>query len=554
MCDKDYYMYVQTYRNSLKIFKHKRKDSVTNSNPKEVLLIDMDIISVLLIFVASFICALIAKALWKNGADALDTTLPGPKTFPVIGNLLDLDFHHLHLSLFDMVKIYGAIFQIKFFGRTAVIINDAELMRKALSGHEYGDIFNDRPDAFFGKHLAFDCSDIGFAKANNKMTMLRKMFHRALNFYGNGVKYFDRTIAVELERLKEEFRQTCQHDINLSEKLGVSVANTTTTLMTGEPPKPGDSDTIMKFNNIGNYFLGSMSFIYEALPIIRLLPGRAGTMFREAIAARDKFLDRFYFALKEKMKVTGLEHNDEPGFVKRLIRLQDEINKRAGTNMITDTNLKAIIVDIVFGATDTTSNAIIHAFALLVTHPGVMKNIQTEIERVVGPARMPEVSDQAAMPYTMATVYDMLRYTSAIGPLSAPHRALEDQTFEGYVIERNSIILSNLWYIHHDPRLWDNPWIFDPGRFLDRNGFLLSPEHPNRRNMLAFSIGSRGCPGKNFGKSRVFLYLAAILQSFDVLPASDGKLPETDPRDYQPTGGLIMIKPHLCRVVPRKKS
>ena len=93
--------------------------------------------------------------------------------------------------------------------------------------------------------------------------------------------------------------------------------------------------------------------------------------------------------------------------------------------------------------------------------------------------------------------------------------------------------------------------MFDPECFFfNSEGLLFPPDHPTRRNLLEFSTGHRECPGENFGKSRVFLYLAMILQSFGIIPASDGKLPNTDPRDYFP-GAILKVKPHCCRAISR---
>ena len=509
----------------------------------------MDTTIALLFLAASFICVVFTKIIGKKRDKVSGKSLPGPKSLPIIGNALDVDFHSLHLSLFEMVKKYGHVFQIKLLGQTAVIINDVELVRKAFGSAKYGDNFNDRPDSFFGKYICFDCSDIGFAKTNKKTMIKRKMFHRALKFHGDGVEHFEETANEELGRLLEELQRTDQRDFDMSDILRKSFANTTVTLMTGKPAESDDSEKLWQFINTGNQFLSGMSFVFEFMPIIRLLPGTFGNMFRKVVALRDQFLDKFYFNVKESMKESD-EEGDDSGFVSSLIGLQDEVNTHAKTNIMTEDDLKGIIVDILFAATDTTANTLTNAFALLLTHPAVEKNIQDEIERVVGSARMPSFSDRKDMPYTMATVYEVLRYTSAIGPLSLPHRALEDQNFEGFLIEKHSIVLPNHWYIHHDHKLWEDPWTFKPERFLDNDGSLFPHEHHTRRNLLAFSTGHRECPGENFAKSRVFLYLVAILQSFDIVSASDGKLPNTDPRDYYP-GNVLKVKKHLCRAIPR---
>ncbi len=35
--------------------------------------------------------------------------------------------------------------------------------------------------------------------------------------------------------------------------------------------------------------------------------------------------------------------------------------------------------------------------------------------------------------------------------------------------------------MNHDPEYWDDPWTFNPERFLDEQGQLVGPDHPNRK-------------------------------------------------------------------------
>ena len=81
--------------------------------------------------------------------------------------------------------------------------------------------------------------------------------------------------------------------------------------------------------------------------------------------------------------------------------------------------------------------------------------------------------------------------------MGVPHRAAKDTNFEGYFIAKDTLLMYNAWYIHHDPQLWHEPWVFKPERFLDDAGNLLPFEDKARRNILAFSTGTRNCIGEN---------------------------------------------------------
>ena len=35
--------------------------------------------------------------------------------------------------------------------------------------------------------------------------------------------------------------------------------------------------------------------------------------------------------------------------------------------------------------------------------------------------------------------------------------------------------------MHHDERYWNDPWRFEPERFLGEDGCVLQPDHPDRR-------------------------------------------------------------------------
>lgn len=57
--------------------------------------------------------------------------------------------------------------------------------------------------------------------------------------------------------------------------------------------------------------------------------------------------------------------------------------------------------------------------------------------------------------------------------------------FKGYTIPKGTVVLPNLWSVHRDPTVWDDPDTFNPARFLDREGKLLRKEC-----FIPFGIGT----------------------------------------------------------------
>ena len=133
---------------------------------------------------------------------------PGPKGKPILGVLRDLDPDTAHLTLAKWAETHGNLYSFKVFGLTSVVISDVRLIRKAFASEQYQAVLNDRPDTFVGKYLVFDYSDVGFAKYHEATVKLRKCLHKALHFYGDGVKKFENLFSSELETLVSQYRKT----------------------------------------------------------------------------------------------------------------------------------------------------------------------------------------------------------------------------------------------------------------------------------------------------------------------------------------------------------
>jgi cytochrome P450 family 307 subfamily A len=139
--------------------------------------------------------------------------------------------------------------------------------------------------------------------------------------------------------------------------------------------------------------------------------------------------------------------------------------------------------------------------------------------------RKVSLQDADSMPYTVATIYEILRYSSS--PI-VPHVATENSQICGYGVLKDTIIFINNYDLNTSEKYWEKPHEFDPERFLETvpaNKVRKDATHDspsvlrvkkNIPHFLPFSVGKRTCIGQNLVRCFSFLMLTNILENFDV--------------------------------------
>ena len=83
-------------------------------------------------------------------------------------------------------------------------------------------------------------------------------------------------------------------------------------------------------------------------------------------------------------------------------------------------------------------------------YPEAQRKAQAELDVVVGPDRLPDFSDQAALPYMAALLREVLRW-HVVTPIGVPHCTSEDSEYNGYFIPAGTIVSANLWHVLRRP-------------------------------------------------------------------------------------------------------
>ncbi|XP_077536686.1 cytochrome P450 2U1-like isoform X3 [Haemaphysalis longicornis] len=183
--------------------------------------------------------------------------------------------------------------------------------------------------------------------------------------------------------------------------------------------------------------------------------------------------------------------------------------------MFTYRRLVGTINGFLIGGTFTTTAAMqMHMVNFASNQNNIQDRVQKEIDEVIGQERWPTWEDRKSMPFTMACVWEMDRW-STTSVLGAARECSEDVVIDGFFIPRGTVVLPNIWAVHNDPVLWKEPQKFNPGRFLNEDGSILAhkPEY-----LIPFSTGRRCCPAETFASMEIFLMVTYLLQNFRVLP------------------------------------
>ena len=73
--------------------------------------------------------------------------------------------------------------------------------------------------------------------------------------------------------------------------------------------------------------------------------------------------------------------------------------------------------------------------------PEVQKKAHAELDRVVGPNRLPEFDDIEKMPYIQAVIMETMRFIPVV-PFGVPHMNTEDDMFNGYYIPKGTTLVA----------------------------------------------------------------------------------------------------------------
>uniref|UniRef100_M1AJF5 Cytochrome P450 n=1 Tax=Solanum tuberosum TaxID=4113 RepID=M1AJF5_SOLTU len=371
--------------------------------------------------------------------------------------------HHLvgalpHHVLRNLSKKYGPLMHLKLGEIDAVVVSSPHMAKQVLKVHDLS--FAARPELMTSDIVFYSQKDIVFARYGDYWKQMRKICISEL-LSAKMVKSFSLIRQDAVHDLVASIRSTPNVVVNISEKV---LRLTSSVICRSAFGKVWDDrDNLLMLMREVLSLSGGFD-VADFFPSWTLLHGIGGMRSRLKSMHKkfDVILEKIIHEHKEN-RANGKEGNSEFGgedLIDVLLRVMENGELRFP---ITNDSVKAIVLDLFFGGTETSSVIIQWALSELMKNPNIMAKAQAEVRCV--------------------------------------HKGKKDL---------NDNDLEELKYLK-DPESWDDPETFVPERFenscVDFNG--------NHFQYIPFGAGSRMCPGMHFGLANVVYPLAQLLYHFD---------------------------------------
>lgn len=469
---------------------------------------------------------------------------PGPLCFPFVGSVLflrRLRRKRTHIALLEAAKKYGNVFSFKMGSQLIVALNGYDAINEALVKN--ADVFSDRPNHLPAlKNIMKDGGGILFQSYNEKWKALRRFTLHTLRDFGVGKTSIEEKVIIEIEAAASIFKETNGEPMDISPILQKMVGNVIYGIIFGNRYDFGDPDFEM-IRRMCDTVVGGQGLANPANFFPRWITKLIARKANEEIQTRIDIIrdiKQYIFKQIQEHEDTFDEHNIRD-FLDLYIQVTRDTELSEGDAFITKSNMLRIILELFIVGVETTATALSWGFLFMSEHPDIQQKCQQEIEDNLGD-KLITYSDRKKLTYVTATVREILRLSNA-SPLGAPHCTSKDIVFMGYHIPKRTVIMNNIYSATLDPSHWNDPYKFNPDRFIDSSGSLIEKDA-----LIPFSVGPRVCLGEPLAKLEIFLVLTNLLQRFSFQKVDKTISYSMKPKPNQVTNAPLAYK---LRIIDR---
>ncbi|XP_026776880.3 cytochrome P450 2C23 [Pangasianodon hypophthalmus] len=422
---------------------------------------------------------------------------PGPTPLPFVGNLLQ--FMKDPMNVARSTLQYGDLCSVYVGRRPMIVLNNIEVVKEALV--QNGTVFSGRPYMPLIEWVTKGYGIIAVTYGHAWKQQRRFALHTLRNF-GLGKKTVEERVAEEAHCLITEMLKHEGKPFNPFHPIMNAVSNIICSIVFGDRFDYNNKRfaKLLEILNENIRLSGSaVGLIFNLVPFIKHLPGPHQKVHQNASS-----LIGFIREVMEEHEKTLDTENLRDFIDAYLVEISKQKSSKDST--FHEENLLMSTADLFLAGTETTATTLRWGLIFIMNHPEIQERCHEEIVRVLGYDRAPSMDDRTSLPYTHATVHEILRFGN-IAPLGVIHQTTETTQLRGFTIPKGTEITPNLMAILQDKEHWKHPDTFNPENFLDENGQFCKNEF-----FLPFSLGPRVCLGESLARTELFIFFTSLLQ------------------------------------------
>ncbi|KAI3612779.1 cytochrome p450 [Moniliophthora roreri] len=462
---------------------------------------------------------------------------PGPKPFPLIGNLLQIPTINPEEIFRDWFDIYGDVIFLRIFSQPMVVLSTFETAQELLEKRSA--IYSDRPRFVLFSEL------MGWQNASTHMRYGPR-FRKHRRFIH---QTFNQQASHCLKPIQERETLTLVHGLiqtpeNFIQHIRRFAAATILKVTYGADVKSVDDVYVQLAERAGTLTVQSgtpAATLVDFFPFLRHIPTwaplsgfkRNAEVVKEAV---DKMMNVPYEMVKKEMGSGTVS----PCLTSRLL----ERYSRSGAIPVTHEDEQDIkgVAGTMFAAAEDTTICVLSSFVLaMVLHQEVFKKAQEEMDRIIGVDRLPTSEDRDSLPYLESVIKETLRQMESA-------RLMEDDIYSTpngtYHLPRGSTVIVNIYAIL---KSCPEPEVFNPNRHTG------SVYHVNPIEVV-FGFGRRKCPGRHFADAGVWLSIARMVATMHIAKSKDDMGREITPEVAFESGFVRHPKQFTCSMKPRSEK
>lgn len=427
--------------------------------------------------------------------------LPHPNTLNfLLGNMLQLRSERIHFFI-KQQKEMGDMYRIKVPTRQVLVLTDPEWIKYVLVDNNKN----------YTKSFAYD--SIKLFLGNGLLTSEGEFWKRQRRLAQPA--FHKEKLAFMFQNMVEQTQKCIQHLEKLSDtnekfdlsaelyKLTLDIVNST--LFYNEVDNT--TNRIYKLVSKGN------EYITKRVDNPFQLPEWVPTPNRIKEKQILKSMDDVFFSVIENRRKGKVQQED------LLSMLMDARDEETGETM-SNRQLRDEILTIFVAGHETTQIALGWTFYLLTQNQDKLKILIDEIDTVLK-GELPTPQSIRSLHYLKQVIDESMRCFPPAWIMG--RKTIDKDVINGCEIPPQTNIVMPIYVVHHDERVWENPFEFIPERFATEN---LKDKH--KFSYFPFGGGPRLCIGNNFAIQEMQVCLAMILQKFRI-EVDRNFVPELEP-------------------------